>query len=178
MITTKSQCACGQEFFIESGRGGTCRRDGKRVYPADEPDTGWDCFRCPKCGAVVSETVPGAEHDMPKMRISAHHEHDEERVLSRHMDGRGMSDIAKCPICGEEPEVWCRVEEVRSIVCCKHAAYSTIGWNQYAAAMELAKAIVKHESELANENDQSGDYAEIAARHVADMERCVLEVFK
>ena len=51
-----------------------------------------------------------------------------------------MSEIAKCPICGKEPEVWCRDEEIRiRIVCCKHAAYSTLGWNQYAAAMELAK---------------------------------------
>ncbi len=59
---TTSRCACGQEFVIERGCVGVCRRDGKRVYPADRADNGWDCFRCPKCEEVVAETVPGAEH--------------------------------------------------------------------------------------------------------------------
>ena len=93
-----------------------------------------------------------------------------------------MSEIAKCPICGETPLDKWEVTSARVFqtgqMCCGVDCSTNERWNQYAAAMELAKAIVKHESELANENDQSGDYAEIAARHVADMERCVLEVFK
>lgn len=60
-MKTKSECSCGQEFYIESGVVGAIRRDGKRVYPADIIDTGWDSFRCPKCEEVVSESVPGAE---------------------------------------------------------------------------------------------------------------------
>lgn len=59
-----SSCTCGQEFFIERGCVGVCRRDGKRVYPADEQDTGWDTFRCPKCSEVVAEAVPGAEYEV------------------------------------------------------------------------------------------------------------------
>lgn len=57
-----------------------------------------------------------------------------------------MGEIAKCPVCGKDPEVWCRDDEIRiRIVCCKHAAYSTIGWAKYAAAMALAKAAVQRE---------------------------------
>lgn len=66
IITIKSRCTCGQEFFVESGRAGTCRRDGKRVYRADKPDTGWDSFRCPKCFEAVADTVPGAEYEVAK----------------------------------------------------------------------------------------------------------------
>ncbi len=52
-----------------------------------------------------------------------------------------MGEIAKCPVCGKDPEVWCRDDEIRiRIVCCKHAAYSTPGWNQHAAAMAYATA--------------------------------------
>lgn len=62
--TTKARCSCGQEFFIERGNPREmCRRDGKRVYRADVPDTGWDTFRCPKCHNCVEETVPGAEYE-------------------------------------------------------------------------------------------------------------------
>ncbi len=47
--------------------------------------------------------------------------------------------IANCPVCGKEPEVWCRDEEWRiRITCCRHVVYSTDGWNRYAAAMVLA----------------------------------------
>ena len=63
IITIKSRCTCGQEFAIEHGRSGTCRRDGKRVYPADKPDEGGDTFRCPRCHEVVADTVPGAEYE-------------------------------------------------------------------------------------------------------------------
>ena len=52
-----------------------------------------------------------------------------------------MPEIANCPVCGKEPEVWCREEEWRvRITCCKHVVYSTASWNRYAAAMELAEA--------------------------------------
>lgn len=53
-----------------------------------------------------------------------------------------MPEIARCPVCGEEPEVWCRDEAWRiRITCCRHVVYSTDGWNRYAAAMTLAEAL-------------------------------------
>ena len=86
-----------------------------------------------------------------------------------------MSEIAKCPICGKEPEVWCRDEEIRiRIVCCKHAAYSTPGWNQYAAAMELAKTKQKRETIGRN---IFGDWDEYDEK-LWQAERRVLKVFK
>ena len=79
-----------------------------------------------------------------------------------------MIKIAKCPICGQEPEVWCRDEEIRiRIVCCKHAAYSTPGWNKYVAAMELADAVIKN-----------GHYSSEVVKEIADKMKNVLEVFK
>lgn len=61
---TMASCTCGQEFVIERGCVGVLRTDGKRVYPADSTDTGWDYFRCPKCSEIVAETVPGAEYEV------------------------------------------------------------------------------------------------------------------
>ena len=81
-----------------------------------------------------------------------------------------MSEIAKCPMCGKEPDVWCRDEEIR-IVCCKHAVYSTLGWNQYAAAMELAKTIVESENCKAEDEYKYQEFVERARQYV-------LEVFK
>ena len=96
-----------------------------------------------------------------------------------------MGDIAKCPVCGKEPEVWCRDEEARiRIVCCKHAAYSTSGWNQFAAAMEHAKATVELENAMKPLDSGKRPMVKAFPRIKAAMERgreCenrVLEVFK
>lgn len=78
-----------------------------------------------------------------------------------------MSGVSKCPICGKDPEVWCREDEIRiRIVCCKHAAYSTSGWNQYAAAMLLAPALLKErhlEKDLGFETPEEQHTAYMAA---------------
>ena len=53
-----------------------------------------------------------------------------------------MPKIARCPLCGKEPDVWCRDEEWRiRITCCRHVVYSTEGWNRYVAAMELRERV-------------------------------------
>ena len=87
-----------------------------------------------------------------------------------------MSEIAKCPCCGKEPEVWCRDEEIRiRIVCCKHAAYSTLGWNQYAAAMDYAKKTA-YWFGLPDGIHHPDDAR--AEKAMTDAETRVLEVFK
>jgi len=57
-----------------------------------------------------------------------------------------MSEITKCPICGEEPlcppDEGCAGSVVITIKCCGMEALTVELWNQYAAAMELAKAEV------------------------------------
>ncbi|AJF08214.1 hypothetical protein [Geoalkalibacter subterraneus] len=58
----KSRCCCGQPVLIER-EGNLGRGDGKRVFYPDEPDLGWDAFRCKSCHAPVSESVPGAEYE-------------------------------------------------------------------------------------------------------------------
>ena len=60
-----------------------------------------------------------------------------------------MSEIAKCPVCGKMPDVYHAMTSpgqrlLVKIECCDHAVASPLSliekWNQYAAAMELAKA--------------------------------------
>lgn len=91
-----------------------------------------------------------------------------------------MSEIAKCPLCGKDPEVWCRDEEIRiRIVCCKHATYSTPGWNQYSAAMELAKAEVAASNAAFNVQLERLKAAIEASEDMLFQARMrVLEVFK
>jgi len=52
-------------------------------------------------------------------------------------------------VCGKCPEVWCADEEARiRIVCCRMAAYTTLGWNKYAAAMKMADIAVALEEAM------------------------------
>lgn len=63
-----SQCSCGTLVKIDrdANNGGvrrTCRSDGKRIFYADEKDTGYCIFRCRKCGKPISESCPEAAYD-------------------------------------------------------------------------------------------------------------------
>ena len=54
-----------------------------------------------------------------------------------------MSDIAKCPICGEDPEVLVDIFDKharypKGYYCCDVECRTLITWNKYAAAMNLA----------------------------------------
>ena len=61
-----------------------------------------------------------------------------------------MSEIAKCPLCGKDVKrsIWrpeyegCAGSVVVTVKCCGMEALTVELWNQYAAAMELAKAEV------------------------------------
>ena len=97
-----------------------------------------------------------------------------------------MSQIAKCPVCGEEP----RVDDVDaphySYHCCGHAVFADDGtkWNQYAAAMELARAHVTLENAMEPLNSGKLKMGEampairIAMEDVRACEQRVMEVFK
>ena len=87
-----------------------------------------------------------------------------------------MANILKCPLCKEDPvELHRGYDEAYN--CCGVEIISIGLWNQYSVAIELAKAIVWHADEMNNEEDTYGDQAAIAARHVEDLEKKVLEVF-
>ena len=54
-----------------------------------------------------------------------------------------MSEIAKCPLCGEMPRIQGSdpgYYDLKTYHCCGHAVYADNEkpWNQYAAAMEYA----------------------------------------
>ena len=56
-----SQCACGQPIEIRTEGEPTMRADGKRIV-VPHGDARSCLYRCPRCHAVVDESVPGAEH--------------------------------------------------------------------------------------------------------------------
>lgn len=70
-----------------------------------------------------------------------------------------MSEIAKCPICGQVPLDKWEVTSVRVFqtgqMCCGVDCNTNGRWNQYAAAMELANAGV-----WAEECEEQRDYME------------------
>ena len=92
-----------------------------------------------------------------------------------------MSEIAKCPVCGETP-----MELVASfgksfvaIACCGAEFRKKELWNQYAAAMELARATAEYGNELGFDEiriDNGGDDPVVGRINDAAMR--VLEVFK
>ena len=100
-----------------------------------------------------------------------------------------MKEIAKCPLCGKAP----RVEpsdpgyyDLKTYHCCSHAVYADDEklWNQYAAAMELAKATRTLENTMAPLNAGKVTIGAVlpAIRLVMEdhtaCEQRVLEVFK
>ena len=93
-----------------------------------------------------------------------------------------MSEIAKCPLCGKDVKksIWrpeyegCAGNVVITVKCCGMEALTVELWNQYAAAMELAKA--KHQRESIRRN-VFGDWDEYD-ENLLQAERRVLEIFK
>ena len=92
-----------------------------------------------------------------------------------------MIEIAKCPLCGKDAKktIWrpdyegCAGSVVVTVKCCVMEALTVELWNQYAAAMELAKTIVGSENCKA-EDEYKYKYQEF----VEWARQYVLEVFK
>ena len=57
-----------------------------------------------------------------------------------------MNEIAKCPLCGEEPMELVAVfgRSLVAIACCGAEFRTREHWDQYAAAMELARSTVSY----------------------------------
>jgi hypothetical protein len=83
-----------------------------------------------------------------------------------------MSEIAKCPFCGEEPE---QVDHGWNSTCDFYECCGVLAeeekWNKIAAAMELAKTIVESENCKAEDEYKYQEFVEWARQYV-------LEVFK
>ena len=89
-----------------------------------------------------------------------------------------MSEIAKCPLCGNSPVIFPTFDPAEycpeATECCG-AAFTTVrAWNQYAAAMELAK---KHKI-LGDYKGFNSKVIMALAYDIAVAEHHVLEVFK
>lgn len=90
-----------------------------------------------------------------------------------------MSEIARCPHCGEEPDILIDLFDKhgkypKGYSCCGAEFVELDRWNKYAAAMELAKA--KHQRESIRRN-VFGDWDEYD-ENLLQAERRVLEIFK
>jgi hypothetical protein len=97
-----------------------------------------------------------------------------------------MSVIAKCPICGKSATEmlfgagWAQT----GFSCCGFSACTIEKWNQYAAAMEHARATIELENAMKPLNDGKRPMVKAFPRIKAAMERVqecesrVLEVFK
>ena len=59
-----------------------------------------------------------------------------------------MGKFAKCPYCGDAPVTWGDDYGDIHIQCCDMHTTSGRKWNQYAAAMDLAKAYVAFKTEI------------------------------
>ena len=88
-----------------------------------------------------------------------------------------MNEIEKCPLCGKVPgwhdfDIEARIfGGERSYFCCGMKASTAVLWNQYAAAMELARLEVEFEN---CEPEDEYKYQDI----IAWARDRVLEVFK
>ena len=99
-----------------------------------------------------------------------------------------MSEIAKCPLCGNSPVIFPTFDPAEycpeATECCG-AAFTTVrAWNQYAAAMELAKATRTLEDAMEPLNSgklkmgQALPAIRLAMEDHTACEQRVLEVFK
>ena len=92
-----------------------------------------------------------------------------------------MSEIAKCPLCGKDVKrsIWrpeyegCAGSVVVTVKCCGMEALTVELWNQYAAAMELAKATCQREHIRRNIFNDWDKYDE----NLLQAKQRVLEVF-
>lgn len=96
-----------------------------------------------------------------------------------------MSEIAKCPLCGNvQIEVLNEHNMPDGAYCCGVRCASIKKWNQYAAAMELAKATRTLEDAMEPLNSgklkmgQALPAIRLAMEDAKACERRVLEVFK
>lgn len=57
-----AKCKCGELVFVETGRFGLCRKDGKRPFQNGDAE---NCtrFRCERCGGFISDTCHAAAFD-------------------------------------------------------------------------------------------------------------------
>jgi len=61
-IRTDGHCSCGKRVtHIANSIKPTCRTNGCRYIYPDQPDEGWDIFRCDGCGKVIDETFIAAK---------------------------------------------------------------------------------------------------------------------
>lgn len=58
-----SRCKCGAQINIEYNCDFSGRADKKRLFHDEEKNTEWCLFRCKHCERVVSDSVPGGEHE-------------------------------------------------------------------------------------------------------------------
>lgn len=88
-----------------------------------------------------------------------------------------MSIIAKCPLCGKDVKksIWrpeyegCAGSVVVTVKCCGMEAVGIELWNQYAAAMELAKLEVAFEKCKPEEEYQYQDIVKWARERVLEV---------
>lgn len=85
-----------------------------------------------------------------------------------------MNEIAKCPVCGKQPNVqhWSCEAGDYSVYCCGVTADGWKIWNQYAAAMELARELAKLEK-----CERIGPEYRRLEKSIAQMEYHVIKVF-
>ena len=94
-----------------------------------------------------------------------------------------MSEIAKCPICGEEPDILIDLFDKhekypKGYDCCEVQCRTLTTWNQYAAAMELAKAeVVTANATCGVPLDRLEARIEANRRLLSEAKMRVLEVF-
>lgn len=85
-----------------------------------------------------------------------------------------MPEVANCPVCGKEPKKtvpWTSGETYNQFSCCGIIANGEENWNRYAAAMELARAVLR----LHNDDTKTAHQWEF---FVEEAEKRVLEVWK
>ena len=88
-----------------------------------------------------------------------------------------MPEIAKCPLCGQEPTLkYWDYDSDPSLYHCGATLESIVEWNRYAAAMELALSIA-WKREVRETNCQESEFINAFEARIAALLH-VREVFK